>query len=217
MLEFIRQNSELMQIGASLTTTLVWLVYLHVLLRGFRDQRRSSVLINRGGGEDLDARCLVSNMGAQPAYLLDVLACIETDDGADVSSVVDRRELRREELERATEMTGQGPLPSGGYVDIGSFKDIAKRADSDIRIEDMPQRTVKLIAVAATNQASHIVAAVREFDLVPEGNSISVRPKSLEAKQLRSRRSRKQVRTALEMLQNRSASGPEIAAELQNV
>lgn len=217
MLEFIRQNSELMQIGASLTTTLVWLVYLHVLLRGFRDQRRSSVLINRGGGEDLDARCLVSNMGAQPAYLLDVLACIETDDGADVSSVVDRRELRREELERATEMTGQGPLPSGGYVDIGSFKDIAKRADSDIRIEDMPQRTVKLIAVAATNQASHIVAAVREFDLVPEGNSISVRPKSLEAKQLRSRRSRKQVRTALEMLQNRSSSGPEIAAELQNV
>lgn len=217
MLEFIRQNSELMQIGASLTTTLVWLVYLHVLLRGFRDQRRSSVLINRGGGEDLDARCLVSNMGAQPAYLLDVLACIETDDGADVSSVVDRRELRREELERATEMTGQGPLPSGGYVDIGSFKDIAKRADSDIRIEDMPQRTVKLIAVAATNQASHIVAAVREFDLVPEGNSISVRPKSLEAKQLRSRRSRKQVRTALEMLQNRSGSGPEIAAELQNV
>lgn len=217
MLEFIRQNSELMQIGASLTTTLVWLVYLHVLLRGFRDQRRSSVLINRGGGEDLDARCLVSNMGAQPAYLLDVLACIETDDGADVSSVVDRRELRREELERATEMTGQGPLPSGGYVDIGSFKDIAKRADSDIRIDDMPQRTVKLIAVAATNQASHIVAAVREFDLVPEGNSISVRPKSLEAKQLRSRRSRKQVRTALEMLQNRSGSGPEIAAELQNV
>ena len=217
MLEFIRQNSELMQIGASLTTTLVWLVYLHVLLRGFRDQRRSSVLINRGGGEDLDARCLVSNMGAQPAYLLDVLACIETDDGADVSSVVDRRELRREELERATEMTGQGPLPSGGYVDIGSFKDIAKRADSDIRIEDMPQRTVKLIAVAATNQASHIVAAVRELDLVPEGNSISVRPKSLEAKQLRSRRSRKQVRTALEMLQNRSSSGPEIAAELQNV
>ena len=217
MLEFIRQNSELMQIGASLTTTLVWLVYLHVLLRGFRDQRRSSVLINRGGGEDLDARCLVSNMGAQPAYLLDVLACIETDDSADVSSVVDRRELRREELERATEMTGQGPLPSGGYVDIGSFKDIAKRADSDIRIEDMPQRTVKLIAVAATNQASHIVAAVREFDLVPEGNSISVRPKSLEAKQLRSRRSRKQVRTALEMLQNRSGSGPEIAAELQNV
>ena len=217
MLEFIRQNSELMQIGASLTTTLVWLVYLHVLLRGFRDQRRSSVLINRGGGEDLDARCLVSNMGAQPAYLLDVLACIETDDGADVSSVVDRRELRREELERATEMTGQGPLPSGGYVDIGSFKDIAKRADSDIRIEDMPQRTVKLIAVAATNQASHIVAAGREFDLVPEGNSISVRPKSLEAKQLRSRRSRKQVRTALEMLQNRSSSGPEIAAELQNV
>ncbi|MGR3562574.1 MAG: hypothetical protein ACU0FH_03770 [Heliomarina sp.] len=217
MLEFIRQNSELMQIGASLTTTLVWLVYLHVLLRGFREQRRSSVLINRGGGEDIDARCLVSNMGAQPAYLLDVLACIETDEGADVSSVVDRRELRREELERATEMTGQGPLPSGGYVDIGSFKDIAKRADSDIRLDDMSRRTIKLIAVAATNQASHIVAAVREFDLVPEDNSVSVRPRSLEAKQLRSRRSRKQVRKALEMLQNRSGTGPEIAAELQNV
>ncbi|MBL3705319.1 hypothetical protein GI582_21690 [Sulfitobacter sp. BDSS02] len=217
MLEFIRQNSELMQIGASLTTTLVWLVYLHVLLRGFREQRRSSVLINRGGGEDIDARCLVSNMGAQPAYLLDVLACIETDEGADVSSVVDRRELRREELERATEMTGQGPLPSGGYVDIGSFKDIAKRADSDIRLDDMSRRTVKLIAVAATNQAAHIVAAVREFDLVPEDNSVSVRPRSLEAKQLRSRRSRKQVRKALEMIQNRSGTGPEIAAELQNV
>lgn len=217
MLEFVQQNSDLVQIGASLTTTLVWLVYLHILLRGFRDQRRSSVLINRGGGEDLTARCLVSNMGAQPAYLLDVIACIETGEGPFVSSVVDRRELRREELERPTEMTGQGPLPSGGYVDIGSFGDIAERAGTAIDDTDCPDRRLKLIAVAATNQASNIVAAVREFDLVPADGQVCVRPRSLEARQLRSGRARRRVRATLERLRTGSGCAADIAADLKNV
>ncbi|GGE38850.1 hypothetical protein GCM10011360_28240 [Primorskyibacter flagellatus] len=217
MLEFVRQNSELVQIGASLTTTFVWLVYLHVLLRGFREQRRSSMLINRGGGDDLDARCLISNMGAQPAYLLDVLACIETEEGPSVSSVVDRRELRREELERPTEMTGQGPLPSGGYVDIGSFRDIVDRsACGNIDPETSPA-TLKLISVAATNQASHIVAAVREFDLAGEGDRVAVYPRTLEARQVRSRLARRRVRRALEQMQSRSAEQDSVAAYLQGI
>jgi len=217
MLEFVRQNSELMQIGASLTTTFVWLVYLHILLRGFRDQRRSSMLINRGGGDDLDARCLISNMGAQPAYLLDVLACIESDEGTTVASVVDRRELRREELERATEMTGQGPLPSGGYVDIGSFRDIVDRTGSSSPRPGTSPLALKLVSVAATNQASHIVAAVREFDLTREEGDVIVRPRTLEARQVRSRAARRRVRTALEHLQSQSGTTRTVAAQLKSV
>ncbi|MGC0225622.1 hypothetical protein [Pseudooceanicola nitratireducens] len=217
MLEFIRQNSELVQIGASLTTTVVWLVYLHVLLKGFRDQRRSSLLINRGGGEDLDARCLVSNMGAQPAYLLDVLAGIETKDGPGVASVVDRQELRREELERPTEMTGQGPLPSGGYVDIGSFRDILDRAGYDLSNGRSPQATLKLVSVAATNQASQMVAAVREFDVWEDGATITVRPRTLEARQVRSRSARRRVRSVLEKLQCGKYGSAQIATDLQHV
>ncbi|MBL3705933.1 hypothetical protein GI582_24870 [Sulfitobacter sp. BDSS02] len=217
MLEFIRQNSELVQIGANLTTTVVWLVYLHVLLKGFRDQRRSSLLINRGGGEDLDARCLISNMGAQPAYLLDVLAGIDTKDGPSVASVVDRQELRREELEQPTEMTGQGPLPSGGYVDIGSFRDILDRAGYDLSGSQSSQATLKLVSVAATNQASHIVAAVREFDVREDGDAIMVRPRTLEARQVRSRSARRKVCSVLEKLQCRGSGLYDIAADFQRI
>ena len=115
-MSFISDHIEVFQLLASLTTTAVWLVYLNIFLRGFRQQRRSSLLINRGGGEDLDSRCLISNMGAQPAYLLDVVASLEAEDGPVVASVIDRKELQRDQMTNPADLTGQGPMASGARV-----------------------------------------------------------------------------------------------------
>ena len=212
MLDFLKENVEIVQIAASLTTTVVWLVYLHIFLSGYIQQRRSSILINRGGGQDMQARCLVSNMGAQPAYLLDVLASLDTGENVEVSSVVDREELRKEELEQPTNVTGQGPIPSGGYVDIGTFKDVARRAGHSGDETDLQNRCLKLMAVCATNQANHVVAAVREFDMDAEGERVRLKPHKLEARQIRSRRLRKKITSMLEKLET-GGSAKDLGAE----
>ncbi|MGK7755684.1 MULTISPECIES: hypothetical protein [unclassified Roseovarius] len=212
MLEFIKENVEIAQIAVSLMTAIIWLVYLHIFLSGYIQQRRSSILINRGGGPDMQARCLVSNMGAQPAYLLDVLASLGTGDDINVSSVIDREELRKEELEQPTKVTGQGPIPSGGYVDIGTFGDVARRAGHSAEDGNLEDRCLKLVAVCATNQANHVVAAVREFDLHAADGGVRLVPRKLEARQIRSRRLRKKITSMLERLARKDGNA-EIGAE----
>lgn len=212
MLEFIKENVEIAQIAVSLMTAIIWLVYLHIFLSGYIQQRRSSILINRGGGPDMQARCLVSNMGAQPAYLLDVLASLDTGEDVNVSSVVDREELRREDLDQPTNVTGQGPIPSGGYVDIGTFEDVARRAGHSAENDNLEDRCLKLVAVCATNQANNVVAAVREFDLHAEQESVRLVPRKLEARQIRSRRLRKKITSMLERLERKDGNA-EIGAE----
>ena len=50
MFDWLTENIEVVQLIASLTTTVVWIVYLDIFLQGFIQLRRSSLLINRGGG-----------------------------------------------------------------------------------------------------------------------------------------------------------------------
>ncbi|MAM60565.1 hypothetical protein [Maritimibacter sp. UBA3975] len=205
MLDALTDHIEIVQLVTSLTTMLVWVVYLNIFLIGFVQQRRSSLLINRGGGEDLDSRCLISNMGAQPVYLLDVLAATEGEKAPTLASVVDRKELRDGEMERPTEITGQGPINSGAFVDIGSFREVAERAEFHAMKNnaDDPKR-LKLIVVAATNQAKHIVAASREFDIAG-GGDVAVRPRAVEARQIRARRKRKRLTRLLNEIQQKKS------------
>ncbi|WP_121062601.1 hypothetical protein [Chachezhania antarctica] len=214
MLDVIKSNIGLFQLATSVVVILVWLVYLNIFLKDFRQQRRSSLLITRGGADDITARCLVSNMGAQPAYLLDVLACFDTPDGPVFASVVDRSELRQDQVDLPSELTGQGPIASGGFVDIGSFRDVAGRAldGSGFRVNDCDD--LKLVAVATTNQAQRLVAAVRDFGFDHDGDTVHVAPRAVEARQIRSRRDQRRIRKVLSALQTRRSDAAQFSKEI---
>jgi uncharacterized protein with PhoU and TrkA domain len=46
------------------------------LLAGVRQQKRSDVLINRGTGAGLEARCMISNMSPEAIYIESVIATV---------------------------------------------------------------------------------------------------------------------------------------------
>lgn len=218
MWAWLEANVTTLQVLVSIVSTGVWIAYLNLFLTSYRRQTRSSILISRAGAQTYEGRCLVSNMGSEPAFLTDVLAEFKGEDGCRTISVVDRLELWEQEESPINNISAEGPIASGEYVDIGSFAEIFKRAEKKLggcsSIDGSEQ--VNLIAIAATNQARDLIAASRTFKLVrPEENGMmKVQPTEVEAKQIRSRSKRKSLKRILGELQTRDSVERAVSGDL---
>jgi hypothetical protein len=206
MWTWIQENGQALQFFVSLTMLIVWVLYLNIFLASFKRQTRSSLLITRAGARDMEGRCIVSNMGSEPAYLMDVLAEVEMNGTHRTFSAADRLELWDRDTEPGAGVSAIGPIDSGSYVDIGSFDDILQRAGKRLGTADGVYETtvLKLIVIAATSQARDIVAAFRsfEFSTVEGTDEVRVIPVEIEAEQVRSRRQKKRIRALLKELQH---------------
>lgn len=201
MLGWINSNAESLQVGVGMVSALVWVIYLHLLLLAHRRQQKTVILINRGGSRNQAARCLVSNMGAQPLYVLDVIATLDFGDTTQDVRVTDREEMRQDQAGSPSELTNQGPVDSGSFVDIGSFADMLGRAERQLgqstAINDVDGLTVTV--VAASNQARYLVAAERHFRVIADDDMDHPRlvPTQVMARQITSRRERRRIRDML--------------------
>lgn len=205
MWSWLQEHSTSVQVVVSLLSTGVWIAYLHVFLSSYRRQTRSSLLISREGAHGLKGRCVISNMGSEPAFLMDVLAEFETEGTRFTASVIDRLELWERDEDPDCEFSAIGPMASGGYLDFGSFEDILRRAQISFDSRDFTRDLLKvrLIAIAATSQARELVAACRsfEFDFGTDHDTVRIIPVEISAQQIRSRRKRKKLSKLLEKLQ----------------
>jgi len=202
MWNWVSENSGIVQAGMAAVTALVWMVYLHILVSGLRRQRRTEILIHLGGARDLSARILVSNLGFEPVYVLEIMLSVMTAQGERISSVADRTEIAREQHNTPREATLQGPLKSGDSVDIGSVTNLLDRArhDSFENVEPEDIREVEVTVAALTAADSRIAAATRRFTMKHSGKNICLVPKNLYAKQIRSNWRRRQIEQRLKGL-----------------
>ncbi|MGR3629682.1 MAG: hypothetical protein ACU0BP_10435 [Sulfitobacter sp.] len=93
MLDWIAKNTGTLQVAISPLTGIVWLAYLHILWLNFRRQRQAVILINRSVAQDENAHCFVTNMGAEPIYLMEVMARVVTDEKTYTVKVTEREEV----------------------------------------------------------------------------------------------------------------------------
>lgn len=218
MWDWLTENETTLQVLVSVISTFVWIAYLHVFLASFKRQTRSSLLITRAGGRGTEGRCIVSNMGSEPAYLMDVLAEFDAGETRTTVSVVDRLELWDNGEDPVTGVSAVGPIASGSYVDIGSFDNLFTRASKRCGSTDLFNQTdkVKLIAIAATSQARDLVAAYRSFEIAPEQDDGTVRvyPVEVEATQIRSRRKRKKLSGLLAELQRKDVVNRDVLRDV---
>lgn len=211
MWQWAVENSAVVQTLVSLLSTVVWIAYLHVFLSSYRRQTRSSLLISRTGQRGLEGRCIISNMGSEPAFLMDVLAEFRLEESSVTASVVERVDLWEREQDTSHGVSAAGPMESGSYVDIGSIHEILDRAHRRFGVADFASeiKSMTLIAVAATSQARELVAATRSYSFDPDrdadpgagGETVEIRPVEIKAKQLRSRREQRRLARALAELQ----------------
>lgn len=201
MPDWISDNISAFQAGAALLSALVWIFYLQIIVSGLRRQRRSEILITLAGRMDLSACMLISNLGFEPIYVLDILVRSLGDDDEAVVSVVDRIDPEADDQE-----TLQSPLTTGEHVKAGRLDEMLRRASWWAELNSHPDKLqrIEVTVAAVTAATSSIVAARRVFFVSCKDGKVRIRPDGLYAEQIRSRRGRRRIEKQLEgMLDDR--------------
>ncbi|HEX2528553.1 MAG TPA: hypothetical protein VHL31_19940 [Geminicoccus sp.] len=175
----------------------VWIAYLQVFVSSFRRQKRSKILINRGAGSGLEARCLISNMSAEAIYIESLIASVETKEGRWSWPVTDMQE-GRSDLKLATR---QGPVQAGQFIDIGSFRSLvepvlqkhAERRDGVAPgdVDDLIAFEIKVIAVHGSEDL--LAGAIRRFDVRRGESQLLLSGTMVGTRQIRSRIERRKL------------------------
>ncbi|QYX57355.1 hypothetical protein K1T73_02825 [Roseovarius sp. SCSIO 43702] len=201
MWQWINENSDALSVLVSLVTMFVWIAYFHILYAGFKRQRRTHILINRGAGHTTQSRCLISNMGAEPLYIISIIGVLEGDGDPVTAPITDLDESEAGEAHNPRETTSQGPMMSGDYMDVGSFADLMARSarmagEPDTDVETRFE-AFRIIVVAAYGAEDLSVGAERRFVLRGDGPDREVEVESVSTTQLRSRRARRRLERIL--------------------
>jgi hypothetical protein len=188
MWNWLAENAASVQASVGAITAVVWVVYLHILVSGLHRQRRTEILIHFGGSRTLEARTLISNLGFEPIYILEILLTIWSADGERETSIADRTEMVKEDLSNPSAITFQGPLKSGDFIDIGSFEDLLKRArwNTSADLDPCAINRVEMKVAAISAASSTVVASKRQCYVEYVGGECQIRPTALYATQIRS-------------------------------
>ncbi|MBM1170601.1 hypothetical protein [Microvirga arabica] len=197
MWNWIASNHQVIGAMANIAMLFVWIAYLQVFVSSYRRQKRSKILINRGAGSGLEARCLISNMSAEAIYIESLIVSVETTDGHWSYPVTELLE-GRSDLELATR---QGPLQTGQLIDIGSFQSLIQPVlrrgmglDGTVAPSDLDNLVAFEIKVIAVHGSEDLLSgAVRRFDVIRQQNRLLLKGHAVATHQIRSRRERKRL------------------------
>jgi hypothetical protein len=202
MWNWIASNHQVIGALANIAMLFVWIAYLQVFVSSYRRQKRSNILINRGAGSGIEARCLISNMSSEAIYIESIIATAETAEGCWSLPVTELLE-GRSDLDLKTR---QGPLQAGHFIDIGSFQKLMepvlqmaqgpRSAVTSDRLENLVSFEIKIIAVHGSEDLP--TGAIRRFDLVQRQHRLLLRGHEVGTHQIRSRRERERLRQDVE-------------------
>lgn len=210
MLEWLSANKDWITTLTNIGTLLVWLFYAQLLYSGYRRQRRPRILINRGvGGEGLDSPCLICNMSEEAVYVYFILVILETSEEPILAPVTDCEvDAMGNDTSALSARTRQGPVESGKFLELLSYRLLLERAASVGGIElkdakpvdtDIELRALEFHVVCIYGSDNQPFGAVRRFELrTSDSGEVSLVPDSIDTTHRTSRQYRRQIREWLE-------------------
>lgn len=208
MIEWLKDNHQLISLIISASTLLVWVFYAQLLLLNFRRQRKPSLIINRGAGKGLSSLCLISNMSAEPMFISQLVVRIESSKGPLEVDVTDIRQSIDDETGASPDLaihqtTHQGPLRTGEFIHIGTFQGMLRRVaerhgielDGHRPVGDWAFHALEIRAVAFYGPERHPIGVLRRFHLYERGDpDCALIPETPFTQQLLSRSGRRRAR-----------------------
>lgn len=190
---WLNDHAQLISALTNIGMLLVWVVYLQVFVSSYRRQLRATVLINRGPGEGLDARCFLCNMSSGPVYVQSVMLTLEMAERSIMQAATDMMGQPDQTVFKPLERTRQGPLGAGAIRDIGSFGELLKHAatDAGINTSEVQRLTIEIVGNYAAEDLP--MGAKRSFVISRHKEKIRVRGAELQTEQVRGRGKRRQL------------------------
>lgn len=194
-LQWISDHSQLITALTGVGTLLVWVIYLQVFVSSYRRQLRATLLITRGPGEGLAARCFVTNMSAGPVYVQSVMVTLEAPQRTLVMPATEIHDAERDA--HALQRTRQGPLQPAQIRDIGSFdhliapalREIGDRVEAREALEALEGVTITVVGAYGSEDLP--IGARRRFALAMSGDKVQLHGATIETEQIRKRRERR--------------------------
>ncbi|MFW2541819.1 hypothetical protein ACN2XU_04185 [Primorskyibacter sp. 2E107] len=193
MLTWLQTHAAALNVVVGGVTLAVWIAYLHLFFVSFRRARRAVIHIGMAAQQGEEARCLVTNMGADTVYILAIKVDLLCGDETFSALVTDRIEEDVVLGGNFRDKTNQGPLAGGEVVDIGSFRNILcrisqqKDAVPDFETCDAMEVTV----VVAAQQADVLMGGSKRYDITRFGHGIQFHPTDVLTRQITSRSRRR--------------------------
>lgn len=183
---WLSENLSLIQTITAVVTAFIWLTYLQIIVSGLVRQRRSVLSLNRGGGEGMAAHLLLTNLGAEPLYIRNVLMTLHTDNSTRDVFLTDRREYGPDDLADPLKGTLQGPLEPGAYLDLGTATNIFDRTRVAVDIEDLD--AIRKVDIIVLGVGRKLTGASKTYRIKTTGDSIQrLDPEKVATTQLSAR------------------------------
>jgi len=187
---------------SSAVMALIWIVYFQLFFLQYQRNNRPYLVIHHAQNENPDALCLLVNMGKETVHVQCVQVVLHSRAGEDrVLTVTEYRRVGADDS-NVHQVLRQGPLQPGGYLVLGSFRNIilGRRSDdsetrNDYLFEDIT--AVEIRAAVVHGPSRHPVGVRRSFRLEHEGGA-QIFPQNIHSEQLNRRRDRHEVRYWLE-------------------
>lgn len=200
MLEWLRQNSQLVSTLVYMLLLVVWIFYANLLYLSHRRQRTPLVYIHAQGAGP-ESTCFVSNLSAEPVHIECIALVLELDGKQVVQKITDYARItpERDDHTAIQDVLKQGPVLPGYFLTLGTFDALlrrvihapagntgAERAQSDARFEEFVANlgVVEIRAVFLHGHFKQPLGAARRFEVRMGDEGLAVRPTAPETRQL---------------------------------
>ncbi|MCR9188341.1 MAG: hypothetical protein NXH96_06050 [Alteromonadaceae bacterium] len=185
---------------SSAIMAIVWIVYFQLFFLQYKRNNRPYLVIHHAQNENPDALCLLVNMGKETVHVQCVQVVLHTRAGEEkIMTVTEYRRVGADDA-NVHQVLRQGPLQPGGYLVLGSFRNIilgrrSEESESDYLFEDITG--VEIRAAVIHGPTKYPVGVRRSFSLSHEGRP-EIFPRNIHSEQLVRRKDRHQVRRWVE-------------------
>lgn len=177
----------------------IWVIYFQLFFFQYRRNSRPYLVFHHAQNDNPDALCLLVNMGELPVHVQTVQAVIHFRDGEFLTCTVTDFHHLNPEQQNIQQSLRQGPLLSGGYIVLGTFRNILLAEHGG----DFENRTIEEIdalelRVAVIHGPSRFPVGARRSFRIEHRPHIRVQPINIHTEQLTKKRDQNVVREWIE-------------------
>jgi hypothetical protein len=191
-----------MEFLAPVSTTVmavIWVIYLQLFFVQYRRNSRPYLVFHHAQNDNPDALCLLVNMGELPVHVQTVQAVVYFKNGESITTTVTDFERINTEQHNVQQSLRQGPLLSGGYLVLGTFRNIlCGDQDESEGNRRMDQIEGLELRVAVIHGPSRFPVGARRSFRIEHQPQPRIQPANIHTEQLSRKRDQNTVREWIE-------------------